>query len=475
MESRSQTTGVQKFEVEDPYPSLSDYHDYEPGLEFDDAELFEKKPEDAEELEDELEDGDGRIIDSPISDVGTIEEDFEQALANEVHEAQQLGSPTTPCIDTDPMTVVKEDFSDIADFGILEVIGDDKSGRKIITAAACKLPGNKVLNHDRFLRYIVYTLDQYVDMDYSLVYFHHGLVSKNKLPLSWMWGLYKVLDRRYKKNMKSLFIVHPTSFIRIVYNFFRPIISAKFGQKVKYVNQLRDLSAHMDLDKLPIPKEVIDHDRKLTGGQGITGTSTLSSWQPSQQFGVTLEWIAENHQATVPPVMIRCIEFLSHPDCLEVEGIFRRSVNVTVVRDLQGKIDKGDSVDFEHPMDVHTAAVLLKTFLRELSHPLLTYQLHESIVHFTDVSKERRLLYCKDLVIKKLPDQNYVVLKFLIEFLSLVVDRCDMNKMTAANLSVVFGPNLVWANDRTLSLSSIGPINAFTEFILSNMHDIFIL
>ena len=35
-----------EFKVEDPYPSLSDYHDYEPGLEFDDAELFEKKPED---------------------------------------------------------------------------------------------------------------------------------------------------------------------------------------------------------------------------------------------------------------------------------------------------------------------------------------------------------------------------------------------------------------------------------------------
>ena len=28
--------------------------------------------------------------------------------------------------------------------------------------------------------------------------------------------------------------------------------------------------------------------------------------------------------------------------------------------------------------------------------------------------------YCRDLVIKKLPDQNYVVLKFLVEFLSLV-------------------------------------------------------
>ena len=43
-----------------------------------------------------------------------------------------------------------------------------------------------------------------------------------------------------------------------------------------------------------------------------------------------------------------------------------------------------------------------------------------------------------------------MVLKFLVEFISLVVDRQDMNKMTAANLAVVFGPNLAWSNDKTM-------------------------
>ena len=107
------------------------------------------------------------------------------------------------------------------------------------------------------------------------------------------------------------------------------------------------------------------------------------------------------------------------------------------------------------------------------------------------------MVFARDLVIKKLPDQNYVVLKFLVEFLSLVsdylyiyrwnpnlfqhlllfqvIDRCDMNKMTAANLAVVFGPNLIWSSDRSMSLTSIGPINTFTEYLLSNLHQIFIL
>ncbi|XP_023343740.1 rho GTPase-activating protein 8 isoform X2 [Eurytemora carolleeae] len=471
------------YETEDPYPSLSDYHDYEPGLEFDDSELLDQKPDTEDFLEEEgVEGGEEReYLESPISD-GTIEEDFEEALAREVELAGELGSPETPRIDSklfpgcsgDEDLPVGEDFTDIAELGIIEVLGDDRSGRKIITASACKLPGNKSFDNQRFLRYVVFTLDQYVDMDYSLVYFHHGLASDNKPPLSWLWGLYKVLDRRYKKNLKSFFIVHPTNFIRVVYNFFRPIISAKFGRKVQYVNQLRELAQHMDLEKLPIPKEVIDHDRKLTRGVGITGTRTLGSWQPTQQFGVTIEWIAEHHQAAIPPVMTKCIDFLSHPDCLETEGIFRRSASAVLVKELQAKIDKGDNVEFE-TQDVHIAAVLLKTFLRELSHPILTYQLFESVLHFNDLAKELRMSYCRDLVIKKLPDQNYVVLKFLVEFLSLVVDRCDMNKMTAANLAVVFGPNLCWSNDKSMSLSHIGPINAFTEFILTNMHHIFIL
>lgn len=73
-------------------------------------------------------------------------------------------------------------------------------------------------------RYLMHTLDQYVEQDYSLVYFHHGLNSKNKPPVSWLWSAYKVLDRKYKKNLKALYLVHPTNFIRVVYNVFKPAI-----------------------------------------------------------------------------------------------------------------------------------------------------------------------------------------------------------------------------------------------------------
>ena len=66
---------------------------------------------------------------------------------------------------------------------------------------------------------------------------------------------------------------------------------------------------------------------------------------------------------------------------LEYLDICRRSVNTRVVKEIQTKIDEGENIEFERS-DVHIAAVVLKTFLRELTEPLLTYALFDSIIHF---------------------------------------------------------------------------------------------
>ncbi|CAB4062212.1 ARHGAP1 [Lepeophtheirus salmonis] len=256
-------------ECEDPYPSLSDYHDYEPNLEFDDSDLLQQQhpePEDEDDfdfVEVEPQGPPVDYIESPMSD-GTIEEDFEKAFAKEL-----------------------ETVGPIDEINI-EVVGDDLAGRKII---------------------VVYAY-QYVDIDYSLVYFHYGLTSKNKTTFKMALG------------------IHPTNFIRVVWSFFKPIISVKFG--------------------------LIEHDRKVISrmskspsiGSGFKSSS--GNMDPARQFGTTLEWILEhNPQCSLPPIMYQCIEFLSQPDCLETEGIFRRSANAELVRELQSKINSGEEIVFE--------------------------------------------------------------------------------------------------------------------------------
>ncbi|XP_058793052.1 rho GTPase-activating protein 1 isoform X2 [Phymastichus coffea] len=471
-------------ESDDPYPSLSDFHDYEPNLEFDDTELQATSTASVELLEEKLDLAVGVIgsgidyLESPVSD-GTIEENFEEALVDApvIETADDLAAlDETELAD-------EEDYHDIARLGIVEVVGDDSAGRKIIVVSACKLPptGKEALfSHAKLLRYLTHTLDKFVEQDYSLVYFHHGLTSKNKPPLSWLWQAYKAFDRKYKKNLKALYLVHPTNFIRIVWQIFKPAISAKFGRKMMYVNYLEELAQYINLDQLIIPPQVLEHDEQLM----LKNKKNLPTSPPpsvvatpvgTTQFGASLQFIKENNRGDpIPPIVRQCVEFLDTPDALETEGIFRRSANVAVIKELQGRCNQGLSVDFQG--DVHIAAVLLKTFLRELEEPLMTYDLYDEITQFQTLSKDERPRRVKILILEKLPEDNYQLLKYIVQFLSRVMDRCDLNKMTSSNLAVVFGPNLVRAPpSRGMSLSAIGPINQFIDYVFTDQDKIFII
>lgn len=74
---------------------------------------------------------------------------------------------------------------------------------------------------------------------------------------------------------------------------------------------------------------------------------------------------------------------------------------------------------------------------------------------------------------EKLPIENYELFKYLIEFLVKVEECKDLNKMTSSNLSIVFGPNLIWAKDNQMSMEEIGPVTAFMDFVLQNHRDIY--
>ncbi|XP_015792370.1 rho GTPase-activating protein 8 [Tetranychus urticae] len=467
--------------------------DHEPGLEFDDSELEHTKPQDLSVIPDALVDDtvdyqfmmlDGKTnpilyLESPDE---LMEDNFEEAFRDALlsDDLSDLNKEIGP----------GEDFSDIAKHGIVEVVGDDVYGRKVITIYACRLPSNKSLDFNHLLKYLMYTLDQYVENDYTLVYFHYGLNSSNKPPLSWLWQAYKAVDRKYKKNLKSLYLVHPTNFIRIVWKIFKPAISVKFGQKVRYVNYLEELKPHLHLEQLLIPKEVLEHDKRLVeaakkkswfNGPASRSFQNLSapSLLETQQFRVSLKYIKEhNNGDIIPRVVHGCISFLNNETALQTEGIFRRSPNIKLVSDVQNLFNQGKEVNFDDygEQSVHVAAVILKSFLRELEEPLLTFDLYDDVIDFQQISSGNhsqieKLAVAKSLILQRLPEDNYKLLKFLVEFLVKVMDRSNLNKMTASNLAIVFGPNLLWSINKQASLTSITNINHFTEFLLKN-HDV---
>ncbi|XP_039763166.1 rho GTPase-activating protein 1-like [Pararge aegeria] len=467
-------------EAEEANTSLSDYHDYEPRLEFDDSELMAAStylttlPPDTEDY-----------LKRSTSD-GTIEENFEDALAGATEVYTEIADSS---LDYDC-------FAELAETGFVEVVGDDEIGRRIIIISACHMPPSKDVHPDILLRYITSTLDKFVKQDYSVVYLHYGLTSKNKPPLSWLWKAYKAFDRNFKKNLKALYLVHPTNLIRIVWQMLRPAISVKFGKKVMYVNYLHELQQHLDLDKLCIPEQVLEYDKVLLsknpraaamarqmGQTSLNSSNTNPAMNPeslsppaTQQFGVSLQFIKENNVNmidSVPPVIRQCVDYLSQPEALETEGIFRRSANITVIKELQRACNKGEPISFRD--DPHNAAVLMKTFLRDLEEPLLTFELFDDILKFQTWSNSEKPQKVKLLILERLPLDNYRLLKYIFQFLHKVQDRSCVNKMTCSNLAVVFGPNLAWPAVGQMTLHMIAPVNAFTDFILENQKTIFFI
>ncbi|KAK2819666.1 hypothetical protein Q7C36_021312 [Tachysurus vachellii] len=369
-------------------------------------------------------------------------------------------------------------FYDIARHQIVEVAGDDNFGRKVIVFSACRMPPQHQLNHHMLLMYLKQTLDKYVESDYTLIYFHHGMTSENKLSLSWLRDAYREFERKYKKNIKAFYIVHPTLFIRTVLIFFKPLISFKFGRKVHYVNYLSELEEIVKCDQLVIPSRVREYDNKIRMNlkpSVVPGpiSPAHSPPLPFQQFGVQLSTLRDRGEDAdgIPLVMRDTITFLQEKG-LQTEGIFRRSANVNLVKDIQLKYNSGEQVNFFELDDVHLAAVILKTFLRELPEPLLTYSLYNDVVNFQRVDSASQAATVRNML-TSLPEVNYVSLRFLVWFLAQVSAESEVNKMSNTNLAVVFGPNLLWGQDAAMTLSSIGPINNFTRVLLDLHQDIF--
>lgn len=126
-------------------------------------------------------------------------------------------------------------------------------------------------------------------------------------------------------------------------------------------------------------------DNNVTRNNKSIASSTWHRRLDSQQFRVSLKFIKEhNNGDSLPPVVKTCIDFLSSEQAMQTEGLFRRSANTKTVKDVQELLNSGESVNFDDygEQAVHVASVILKTFLRELEEPLLTFELFADVMSF---------------------------------------------------------------------------------------------
>ncbi|KAM3937411.1 protein FAM13A isoform 2-T2 [Leptodactylus fuscus] len=143
----------------------------------------------------------------------------------------------------------------------------------------------------------------------------------------------------------------------------------------------------------------------------------------------------------VPAVVWSVVEYLRR-EGLTQEGLFRINGNVKVVEQLRVKYENGEHVILPEDGDVHSAASLLKLFLREMPDGVISPAMLPRFiqVYQESVSDLHRESGLKDLI-KELPDTHYSLLKYLCHFLTQVVQHHTENKMNVYNLATVFGPS----------------------------------
>jgi len=122
--------------------------------------------------------------------------------------------------------------------------------------------------HNIFL-YVVSTLDILVAQDYIIICLNGGCLKRNVPGIQFMKKCYNMIDRRLRKSLKKLFIVHPTFYLRTIITIFKPFVSSKLSRKIKLCRKLENLEKYMvevnegAVFKLKIPEVVKEYDDSL--------------------------------------------------------------------------------------------------------------------------------------------------------------------------------------------------------------------
>lgn len=161
----------------------------------------------------------------------------------------------------------------------------------IIVFSACYLPDRSRRDYDyvmdHLFLYVLSSLHELIADDYILIYLHNTQPSttnssnqsmgassssstangsstcstngqddlhRNNLPtFTWVKRCYQMIDRKLRKNLKILYLVKPTFWLKTIVIMCRPFISSKFSKKLRFIENMDALKKCIPVDQLILP------------------------------------------------------------------------------------------------------------------------------------------------------------------------------------------------------------------------------
>ncbi|XP_039211014.1 rho GTPase-activating protein 44 isoform X5 [Crotalus tigris] len=167
------------------------------------------------------------------------------------------------------------------------------------------------------------------------------------------------------------------------------------------------------------------------------------AWIEKPSFGKPLEeHLAVSDREIAFPIEA-CVTMLL--ECgMQEEGLFRVAPSASKLKKLKAALDCCVVDVQEYSADPHAIAGALKSYLRELPEPLMTFELYEEWIQASNIQDQDKRLQALWNALEKLPKASYNNLRYLIKFLANLTEYQDANKMTPSNIAIVLGPNLLW-------------------------------
>ncbi|XP_018901800.2 protein prune homolog 2 [Bemisia tabaci] len=194
----------------------------------------------------------------------------ELSAKEELEESRSWQYCTVGGVDRQIDMKVIEPYKRVLSHGGYMTVG---SHNAMIVFSACFLPHRSRADYnyvmDNLFFYVLKTLDQLVTEDYVLIYLH-GATARDCMPkFGWLKRCYQMIDRRLRKNLKNLYLVHPTFWLKTIVLMTKPFISSKFSKKIVFVNSLAELNEILPvLEQASIPDRVKQYDRIMLSMEG---------------------------------------------------------------------------------------------------------------------------------------------------------------------------------------------------------------
>uniref|UniRef100_A0A8D2CSC0 SH3 domain-binding protein 1 n=1 Tax=Sciurus vulgaris TaxID=55149 RepID=A0A8D2CSC0_SCIVU len=167
----------------------------------------------------------------------------------------------------------------------------------------------------------------------------------------------------------------------------------------------------------------------------------------SRVYGVSLASHLQELARDIALPIEACVLMLLS-EGMQEEGLFRLAAGASVLKRLKQTMASDPRSLEEFCSDPHAVAGALKSYLRELPEPLMTFDLYDDWMRAASLKDPAARLEALGEACHRLPRENLSNLRYLMKFLARLAKEQEVNKMTPGNIAIVLGPNLLWPPEK---------------------------